>query len=87
MTRVSPEKGEIRTGAYADYNLYKLRVTGDLVETGSVLDYDITVPAITVHKGRVVKAGKEIMYTPGFGEERLIPISKFAFNERSGRGF
>ncbi|MFY4775991.1 hypothetical protein [Metabacillus sp. RGM 3146] len=73
---IYPDKGEIRTGGAVDYNLYESGERCGLVETEPVLDYDITIPAVTVHKNRVLKAGSQITFPPGYGEECFIPMIK-----------
>jgi len=42
-----------------------------VAETFSV-DYDKHVPVITVHNGKVMKAGDQLFFYPGFGQERTI---------------
>lgn len=73
---IYPDKGDLRTGGAVDYNLYEAGEWCGLVESEPVLDYDITIPAVTVHKNRILKAGSQITFPPGYGEECFIPIIK-----------
>jgi hypothetical protein len=69
---IYPQKGDLRIGGEVDYNLYKKESVSRLVAETPIVDYDNHVPVITVHKGRLLKAGNQIYFYPGFGMERVI---------------
>ncbi|GGJ60406.1 hypothetical protein GGR02_000736 [Anoxybacillus voinovskiensis] len=66
---IYPQKGDIRIGGEVDYNLY---AKSNLVAETFTVDYDKHVPLITVHNGKVMKAGDELFFPPGFGRERIV---------------
>ncbi|ANB61138.1 hypothetical protein [Anoxybacteroides amylolyticum] len=66
---IYPQKGDIRIGGELDYNLY---AKSNLVAEMFAVDYDKHVPVITVHNGKVMKAGNELFFHPGFGRERIV---------------
>lgn len=68
---IFPSKGELLIGGDVDYNLYKLK--GEKVEQSYKIDYDKDKPVITVHKGKLLKAG-DIIRRPGFGEELIVKL-------------
>ncbi|MCZ0754454.1 hypothetical protein [Anoxybacillus sp. J5B_2022] len=67
---IYPQKGDLRIGGEVDYNLYA-HISSKVAET-FVVDYDKHVPVITVHNGKVMKAGDELFFQPGFGRERVV---------------
>ncbi|WP_027408567.1 hypothetical protein [Anoxybacteroides tepidamans] len=69
---IYPQKGDLRIGGEVDYNLYLRPPLSDLVAETPVVDYDKHVPIITVHNGKVVKAGEQVFFHPGFGKERIV---------------
>lgn len=70
---IYPSKGEIRIGGELDYNLYTCP-EGMILETASELDYDNQQPEITFHRGKILKAGKEVYFRPGFGNECKVTV-------------
>jgi len=69
---IYPQKGDLRIGGEVDYNLYLWSpLSGSVAET-TIVDYDKHVPMITVHNGRVIRAGEHVYFYPGFGKERII---------------
>jgi hypothetical protein len=84
---IYPQKGDIRIGGEVDYNLYEQMSISHSVAEKPIVDYDNHVPTITVHKGRLLKAGEQIYFYPGFGKERVVRApGMFAayFDERKG---
>jgi hypothetical protein len=84
---IYPQKGDIRIGGEVDYNLYEQMSISHSVAEKPIVDYDNHVPTITVHKGRLLKAGEQIYFYPGFGKELVVRApGMFAahFDERKG---
>jgi hypothetical protein len=84
---IYPQKGDIRIGGEVDYNLYDKQKESRLVAQKAIVDYDIHVPTITVHKGRLLKAGEQLYFYPGFGKELIVQVpGMFAayFDDRKG---
>lgn len=69
-----PKKGELLIGNDLDYNLFMYPLEEPKVEETNNLDYDKRDPLITVHKGRVLKAGREVKFFPGFGKELYVKL-------------
>jgi len=69
---IYPLKGDIRIGGEVDYNLYEKTALTHSVAQKVNVDYDKHVPRVTVHKGRLLKAGDEIFFYPGFGKECVV---------------
>ncbi|MGG3624095.1 hypothetical protein ABES25_11120 [Bacillus gobiensis] len=65
---ICPAKGEIRVGGDVDYNLFYVNESRILAGDGYRL-YDRDTPIISVHKGKLQKAGEGVFFKPGFGEE------------------
>jgi hypothetical protein len=69
---IYPQKGDVRIGGEVDYNLYARPRSSEPVAETAVVDYDKHVPIVTVHNGKVMKAGEQIFFHPGFGRERTV---------------
>lgn len=69
---IYPLKGDIRIGGEVDYNLYDIAALSHSVAQKANVDYDKHVPKVTVHKGRLLKAGDELYFYPGFGKECVV---------------
>lgn len=68
---ISPLKGELLIGADIDYNLYR---EGPLADSSS-FHYDKPQgPDIVVERGKVMKAGSDVFFHPGFGKEISIRV-------------
>lgn len=72
---ISPLKGEIRIGGDIDYNLYapKSREFANHKE----VNYDMSKPIITVHKGRNIMVNDQYYINPGFGQRLMIKVPGF----------
>lgn len=68
---IYPAKGAIRVGGELDYNLFYVNESRFLAGDGYRL-YDRDTPIISVHKGKLQKAGEGVFFKPGFGEECYI---------------
>ncbi|WLR43728.1 hypothetical protein LC087_06225 [Bacillus carboniphilus] len=78
---LNPIRGDVRVGANVDYNLYSSETKKAIVEQNGELNYDKHIPLITVHNGRVIKAGKEKFLFVGSGRElREVVPSRFKNN-------
>lgn len=64
-----PERGTVRTGAKVNYNLYNYSDEIEIVEQNRPVDYDNHIPEVIVHNGAVLKAGEQIFFHPGAGQE------------------
>ncbi|KXG11029.1 hypothetical protein AT864_00112 [Anoxybacillus sp. P3H1B] len=71
---VYPHKGDVRIGGEVDYNLYARTLLSDSVAETAIVDYDKHIPMITVHNGRIMRAGNHLFFYPGFGKERTIRV-------------
>ncbi|WP_456278555.1 hypothetical protein [Bacillus sp. AK128] len=69
---ISPLKGEIRIGGDLDYNLYGLK-SREFANQGEV-NYDMSKPLITVHKGRVIRVVDQFSINPGYGQRVTIKV-------------
>ncbi|MCA1030505.1 hypothetical protein LCL95_05555 [Bacillus timonensis] len=71
---VYPSKGDIRIGGQVDYNLYEKKGFSYSVEEFVHVDYHSHIPLVTMHKGKVLKAGNKQYYRPGFGTECIVKM-------------
>lgn len=73
---IYPHKGTLRSGCDLDYNLYwNKAMTGEGGE-----DYDklnSKEPAVVVSRGKILKAGNKINFSPGSGREVIIDVPGF----------
>ncbi|MEQ6388877.1 hypothetical protein RZN22_06075 [Bacillaceae bacterium S4-13-58] len=66
-TGISPKKGELYNNKDADFNLFlEEDVNGKNLSDSS--DYHSAIPSVTVLRGKVIRAGTELLDIPGFGE-------------------
>lgn len=69
---IYPLKGNIQQGGEITYNLY-LKNDGDLnIEESELFHYHRDKLAVTVQKGKVIRAGKDVAFRPGCGEHVII---------------
>ncbi len=69
---IYPIKGNIQQGGELTYNLYLKPSEGLTIEESGLFHYHRDKLAVTVQKGRVIRAGQEIAFRPGFGEHIII---------------
>lgn len=81
-----PQKGALNAGSDADYLLF-LKERGKLVDTEAYLDQEL--PDVVCATGKIQKAGREVIFEPGYGKElqinlprKFVPISQ-AFKPQS----
>jgi hypothetical protein len=65
---VYPQKASLMNGSELSYNLYFNNLEDKNVEVTDLFHYHGDRLAVTVHKGKVIRAGKEVLYKPGYGE-------------------
>ncbi|MDQ0197517.1 hypothetical protein [Neobacillus ginsengisoli] len=63
-----PQKASLMHGAELSYNLYLKGREIKNVDEISLFHYHSDRLAVTVHKGKVIRAGKEVLFKPGNGE-------------------
>lgn len=68
---ISPLKGELLIGADLDYNLYQ---DGPLADYSPFYYDEHKAPDIVVAKGKVMKAGGDVFFRPGFGQEISVRV-------------
>lgn len=74
---IYPRKSYLHDGGEVSYNFYlKDSETVKMIESELFLKQHSKL-VITVHKGKVIRAGKQICYRPGFGEHVQINTPAF----------
>jgi hypothetical protein len=63
-----PRKASLLHGAEISYNLFLNDNKIKNVDEAGLFHYHCDRLVVTVHKGKVVRAGEEILYKPGYGE-------------------
>jgi len=63
-----PERAGLLHGGELSYNLYEKNEKILNVDTKDLFLYHKERLLVTVHKGKVVMAGKDVLYKPGYGE-------------------
>ncbi|MEW9049833.1 MAG: hypothetical protein AB2392_01655 [Neobacillus sp.] len=63
-----PQKASLMNGSELSYNLYFNNLEDKNVEVTDLFHYHGDRLAVTVHKGKVIRAGKEVLFKPGYGE-------------------
>ena len=67
-------------GGEVSYNLYFTSKKVNNVDTQQLFLYHSDRLAVTVHKGKVIRAGKQLHYMPGYGEYvQVVTPSYYAF--------
>lgn len=69
---IYPLKGNIHQGGEVSYNLFKKPEEGLTVEESQLFHYHRDKLAVTVLKGKVIRAGQEVIFRSGFGEHVKI---------------
>lgn len=69
---IFPIKANIQQGGELTYNLYLKPPEGLTIEESELFHYHRDKLAVTVQKGKVIRAGQEIAYRPGSGEHVKI---------------
>ncbi|PFN75798.1 hypothetical protein COJ85_33130 [Bacillus sp. AFS076308] len=63
-----PQKGSLMTGTELSYNLYLKDREIRKVDEGSLFHYHSNRLVVTVHKGKVIRSGDKVLFSPGSGE-------------------
>jgi hypothetical protein len=63
-----PQKSCLMHGSELSYNLYLMDKDAKNIDDHQLFLYHRDKLVITVHKGKVIRAGKEVLYNPGNGE-------------------
>ncbi|WLR53085.1 hypothetical protein LC040_09420 [Bacillus tianshenii] len=66
-----PEKGDLLIGSDVDYILYTR-----LVDENANLHYDRNIPSIVVLRGKLLKAGDELLLRPGYGKRIDVTMTR-----------
>lgn len=75
-----PQKASLLHGAEVSYNLYHKAREIMNVDEVELFHYHSDRLLVTVNKGKVVRAGEEVLFKPGYGEHvRVRTPSYFAF--------
>lgn len=72
-----PRKSGFIHGSEVSYNLYFKSKEIKNVDTEQLFLYHKDRLVVTVHKGKVIRAGKEVLFTPGFGEYVKVKTPSF----------
>lgn len=74
---IFPVKSNLHDGGEVSYNFYlKDSGTVKMIESELFMHHDSKL-LITMHKGKVIRAGKKMIYRPGFGEYVEIKTPSF----------
>jgi hypothetical protein len=63
-----PQKGSLMCGMELSYNLYLKTKEIQNVDEENLFHYHSDRLVVTVHKGKVIRAGNEVLFKPGYGE-------------------
>ena len=74
---IHPLKANLLQGGEVSYNLYNMQLEGKPVEESELYDYHNDKLVVTVHKGKVIRAGERVLFRSGFGEH--VTINKPSF--------
>jgi hypothetical protein len=74
---IFPKKSNLHDGGEVSYNFYlKDSETVNMVESELFMKHDSTL-LITMHKGKIIRAGEQVYYRPGHGEYVEIKTPAF----------
>jgi len=74
---IFPKKANLHDGGEVSYNFYlKDSETVNMVESELFMKHDSCL-LITMHKGKIIRAGKQVSYHPGYGEYVEIKTPSF----------
>jgi hypothetical protein len=65
---VYPQKGSLMTGTELSYNLYLKDREIRKVDEECLFHYHSNRLVVTVHKGKVIRSGEKVLFSPGSGE-------------------
>ncbi|WHX99090.1 hypothetical protein [Neobacillus sp. DY30] len=72
-----PQKASLLHGAEVSYNLYLKAREIMNVDEMTLFHYHSDRLAVTVNKGKVVRAGEEVLFKPGYGEYVKVRIPSY----------
>jgi hypothetical protein len=74
---IFPKKSNLHDGGEVSYNFYlKDSETVKMIESELFMKHDSCL-LITMHKGKIIRAGKQVSYRPGYGEYVEIKTPSF----------
>ena len=76
-TGIFPQKANLQSGCELSYNLYHKSVKTNQLDEDGLFSTQNENLAVTVDKGRVLRAGNEVYYRPGKGENVIINTPGF----------
>jgi len=65
---IYPDKSSLLHGTELSYNLFNKSREINIVDEVSLFHYHCDRLIVTVHKGKVIRAGEKVIYKPGYGE-------------------
>jgi hypothetical protein len=74
---VFPEKSCLVHGAELSYNLYLKSSEIKNLDEKQLFLYHSDILVVTVHKGKVIRAGNEVLFKPGYGEYVKVKIPSY----------
>ena len=83
---IYPIKASIHQGAEISYNLYEKSMELNKIDQQELYDQHEHKLRITVHKGTVIKAGEQLNFQSGFGEQIIIKTPSFYTIDDRWRG-
>lgn len=72
-----PQKASLLHGTEVSYNLFLKDSEIKNVDVARLFHYHSDRLVVTVHKGKVVRAGEEVLYKPGYGEYVKVRTPSF----------
>lgn len=75
-TGIFPEKSNLHNGGEVSYNFYNMEAVANYCEEQELF-FQSKHLAVTVDKGKVIRAGTEVYYRPGKGENVIIKTPGF----------
>lgn len=76
-TGIYPLKSYLQHGGEVSYNLYLNNREIRMIEELDLFHYHNHRLLVTVHKGKVIRAGSRVFYRPGFGEDVTVKTPSF----------
>lgn len=72
-----PHKGSLMNGTECSYNLYFKGREIKNVDWSALFHYHSDRLVVTVHKGKIIRTNKEVLFKPGFGEYVKVRTPSF----------
>ncbi|WP_462412028.1 hypothetical protein [Neobacillus sp. Marseille-QA0830] len=74
---IYPHKASLMNGTELSYNLYSYSNEIGRVEEADLFQYHRDRLMVTVHRGKVIRSGKEVSFKPGFGEHVKVKTPSY----------